>query len=295
MSDLQEGHPVSIPRSYYADLEENPITHSLCGFCDASTRAYAAVVYLILKSDVNTTVRLVAAKTRVAPLQRQTIPRLELLSALLLSRLIVSVSNSLKSMLPQLALRCYTDSQVTLFWICGTDKEWKPFVRNRVAEIRRKVSPKFWSHCAGETNPADLPSRGLTLLQLSGNELWHSGPDWLHASTSSEEEPQPSNMPEECVAEMKAKPTQPVHSLMAAEQIPTLGKVIDCGKHGTIAQSNCICSQGSEDLQEDSPSATQKSHSTNSGRISRRREVVDHRRTAKVGTRRKISHLEESV
>ena len=43
VSDLQEGHPVSIPRSYYADLEENPITpitHSLCGFCDASTRAY---------------------------------------------------------------------------------------------------------------------------------------------------------------------------------------------------------------------------------------------------------------
>ena len=139
-------------------------------------------------------------------------------------------------MLPQLALRCYTDSQVTLFWIRGTDKEWKPFVRNRVAEIRRKVSPKFWSHCACETNPADLPSRGLTLLQLSGNELWHSGPDWLHASTSSEEEPQPSNMPEECLAEMKANPTQPVHSLMAAEQIPTLGKVIDCGKHGTIAQ-----------------------------------------------------------
>ena len=124
VSDLQVGHSVYLPRSYHADLEEKPTTYDLCGFCDASTRAYAAVVYLILRSEVNTTVRFVAAKTRVTPLQKQTILRLELLSALLLLRLIVSVSNSLKSILPQLPLRCYTDSQVTLFWIRGIDKEW---------------------------------------------------------------------------------------------------------------------------------------------------------------------------
>ena len=230
VSDLQVGHSVSLPRSYRADLEENLLTYGL----DASTRAYAAVVYLILRSDVSTTVRFVAAKTRVAPLQRQTIPRLELLSALLLSRLIVSVSNSLKSMLPQMPLRCYTDSQVTLFWIRGADKEWKPFIRNKVAQIRRNFSPECWGQCPGETNPADLPSRGLTLLQLSSNKLWHSGPDWLHSSTSSETNP--SNIPEECLADMKTKCTQPVHSLMAAEGNQTLGEVTDCGKYSTTAR-----------------------------------------------------------
>ena len=182
ITDLQKGKPVSIPRCYLG-LEEDGISYGLCGFCDASARAYAAVVYLTVQTEAKTIVRFVIAKTRVAPLQTQTIPRLELLSALLLSRLIIGVADSLKPMLPHLALRCYTDSQVALYWIHGIDKEWKLFVRNRVAEIRRNVFPEYWSHCPGETNPADLPSRGLTPLQLSNNKLWYSGPDWLSAPT----------------------------------------------------------------------------------------------------------------
>ena len=31
---------------------------------------------------------------------------------------------------------CFTDSQVTLFWILGENKEWKPFVENRVREFK---------------------------------------------------------------------------------------------------------------------------------------------------------------
>ena len=57
-------------------------------FCDASVQAYAAVVYLVIESDVSTDVKFMVAKTRVAPLQAQTIPRLELLSAFLLSKLV---------------------------------------------------------------------------------------------------------------------------------------------------------------------------------------------------------------
>ena len=80
--------------------------------------------------------RFIASKTRVAPLRKQTIPRLELLSALLLSRLMVSVTRSLESILTLSQPTCYTDSKVALYWILGTSKEWKQFVQNRVAEIR---------------------------------------------------------------------------------------------------------------------------------------------------------------
>jgi len=153
----------------------------LCGFCDASTRAYAAVVYLVLRTNTDTTVRFVVSKTRVAPLRPHTIPRLELLSAFLLSRLIASVANSLRPTLPQLEIQCFTDSQVALYWIRGTNKEWKPFVQNRVNEIRRNVHPDVWSHCPGKSNPADLPSRGLTALENSVNQLWRQGPEWLNA------------------------------------------------------------------------------------------------------------------
>ncbi len=61
----------------------------------ASTRAYTAVVYLPMETSADTVVRFITAKIRVAPIQPQTIPWLELLSALLLSRLITTVAEGL--------------------------------------------------------------------------------------------------------------------------------------------------------------------------------------------------------
>ena len=172
VTELSDGKAISVSRSYLDNIEEGPLSLILHGFCDASTQAYAAVVYLALQTDSGVIVQFVVSKTRVAPLQSQTIPRLELLSALLLSRLIASEIDNLKSTLPPIEVRCYTDSKVALYWIQGTNKEWKPFVENRVTEIRRNVAPSLWSHCPGKSNPADLPSRGLSALEVSVNQLW---------------------------------------------------------------------------------------------------------------------------
>ena len=90
VTDLGVGGPISIPRSYYHLVDGSLTSVTLCGFCDTSTLAYAAVVHLVLKTDTGTSVQFVVSKTRVAPLQTQTMPRLELLSAFL-SKLIVSV------------------------------------------------------------------------------------------------------------------------------------------------------------------------------------------------------------
>ena len=73
-------------------------------------------------------IRFVAAWTRVVPLQAQMIPQLDLLSAFLLSKLVVSVYDSLQCQLTPLDVRYYTDSKIAIFWILGTDKEWKLFV-----------------------------------------------------------------------------------------------------------------------------------------------------------------------
>ena len=112
LADLKETGQISIPRCYVRQVAL--ATYTLCGFCDASTRAYTAIIYLRSKTDSSVVVRFVVAKTRVTPLQTQTIPRLELLSALLLSKLIASVADSLKHNLGQVDIRCYTDSQVAL-------------------------------------------------------------------------------------------------------------------------------------------------------------------------------------
>ena len=81
----------------------------LVGFCDAYLRAYVAIVY-VLSDD---SCMFVASKTRVAPLKTQTIPRLELLGALLLAKLITSVRDSLRDLVGEVI--CYTDLSIVLY------------------------------------------------------------------------------------------------------------------------------------------------------------------------------------
>ena len=62
---------------------------ALHGFSDASQFAMAAVVYMVvLKPSTGGKTSLICSKTKVAPLKRLTIPRLELTAALLLAKLI---------------------------------------------------------------------------------------------------------------------------------------------------------------------------------------------------------------
>ena len=64
----------------------------LVGFSDASELAYSAVVFLISENDEGVkNVSFISSKSRIAPLGGQTIPRLELLGALILSRLVVKI------------------------------------------------------------------------------------------------------------------------------------------------------------------------------------------------------------
>ncbi|XP_019849353.1 PREDICTED: uncharacterized protein LOC109580517 [Amphimedon queenslandica] len=114
------------------------------------------------------------SKTRVAPLSQVTVPRLELLGTLLLAKLMKSNSEALKNDLKLLPAICYTDSQVALCWIVGDNKEWKPFVENRVKEIRRLVPVEQW-YCPGKDNPADLSKRGVTTTELISDPLWFYG------------------------------------------------------------------------------------------------------------------------
>ena len=125
--------PFTIPQSY---ISHQPESARLVGFYDASTKAYAAVVYLRLEHDTTVYVRFAAAKTRVALQKGITIPRLELLSALLLAKLIVSVQAALQA---ELTLHsepvCYTDSNISFYWIQGTNREWRQFIENYVIII----------------------------------------------------------------------------------------------------------------------------------------------------------------
>ena len=91
------GITMSIPRSYFWSADKVESVCSLQGFCEASSTAYVAVLYIKVETSCGNAVNFIASKTRVAPLDKQTIPRLELLSALLLANLVTTVSNALGS------------------------------------------------------------------------------------------------------------------------------------------------------------------------------------------------------
>ena len=80
--------------------------------------------------------RFIASKTRVAPLKSQTIQWLELLSALLLARLVTFVAANLETELTLDPLTCYTDSKFALFRILRVSRVWKQFVQHQVTEVR---------------------------------------------------------------------------------------------------------------------------------------------------------------
>ena len=74
ISDRSEAQPVSFSRSYLYNITESLTSITICGFCCSSTKAFAAVVYLLLRTEDHSVVRFVAAKTRVEPLQSQNYP-----------------------------------------------------------------------------------------------------------------------------------------------------------------------------------------------------------------------------
>jgi len=104
--------------------------------------------------------RFICVKSRITPLKKITIPRLELLSALLLSRVITTVQEALKPELEIIATDCYTDSQVALCWIRGTHREWKQFVHNRVMEIQSACTSSFLEALSRDTKPCGHPVKG---------------------------------------------------------------------------------------------------------------------------------------
>ncbi|XP_049316212.1 uncharacterized protein LOC109579356 [Bactrocera dorsalis] len=147
------------------------------GFCDASERAYAAVIYIKKGNNV----KLLTAKTKVNPLKnRKTIPKLELCAAHLLAKLISKV---MKTISICQAIYAWSDSTITLSWIENSKNKDK-FIRNRIDDIKMLTSKVKWKHVSSKDNPADVASRGISVEKISNLDIWWYGPKWLKLSES---------------------------------------------------------------------------------------------------------------
>lgn len=151
-------------------------------FCDASERAYGAALYVRSTIGNKTVVHLVCSKSRLAPVKKVTLPRLELLAALIGTRLLNYFCEATSFDIKDAIL--WSDSTVTLGWIRNDPSRWKTFVCNRVTEIQAYTAPSQWKHCPGSDNPADHLSRGVRGDTLKELTVWWHGPSWLSKESS---------------------------------------------------------------------------------------------------------------
>jgi len=167
---LQDITDIFLSRCYLTPMSDVP--KKLHVFCGASKKAYGAVVYICEGNQIS----FVMAKTRVVLMKSRTLPRLELMAAVIDSCLCKFVLKSLHHL--SFDVTMWLDSQITLHWLLGK-KKLQQFVANRVNEIHRLLLDFTWRYCPTECNPADLLTRGISALGLQTSDLWHHGPDWL--------------------------------------------------------------------------------------------------------------------
>lgn len=204
---LHHLNKLKIPRQV---LINNYVTIELHGFSDSSNQAFGAAIYVrTMDRHGHIMVKLLFAKSRVAPIKTQTIPRLELSAALLLATNMQAVKTALK--IPIDKVKCWSDSTIALAWINTEPHRLNTFVANRVTKIQALTDSSSWSWVSTNENPADLLSRGVfgdKFVNCSKtSKLWFEGPSFL--SKPSQEWPQNHNQSLSTLPELK-----PIHKTL---------------------------------------------------------------------------------
>ena len=173
ITDLQSSYKFIINRNY---SNPNAVSRRLHIFVDASKKGYGAVVYLCQGGQSS----FIMSKTRVAPLKELTLPKLELMAAVVGTRLLKCILRSLLPIYTDIPFYMWSDSQIVLYWI-NSSKRLPQFVSHRITEIQQSAPAISRKYCPTKDNPADLLTRGLTAEQFHATiNLWMHGPAWLH-------------------------------------------------------------------------------------------------------------------
>ena len=116
----------------------------------------------------------VAAKAYVAPLKNCSIPYLEFMSAVVLTRLVALI----KSVINVTKVFLWTDSATVLHWLSLPASNFKPFLstRNQIIKETLRENADCFQYVNSRSNPADALTKPILASKLS---IWHKGPRFI--------------------------------------------------------------------------------------------------------------------
>ncbi len=154
LNDLQQLH---IRRTYSSESLSKAKHTELCLFCDASSKAIAAVAYLrAVYDNEKCDVGFILGKAKLTPQHEPTIPRLELCAAVLAVEMSDFILHEIDIKPDE--VHFYSDSKVVLGYIYNGSRRFYVYVHNRVQRIRQLSRPEQWHYVPSELNPADHAS-----------------------------------------------------------------------------------------------------------------------------------------
>ena len=116
----------------FYETEEYILSVDGHGFCDSSNQIRCVAVYLRIEITFVFRVILLFSKTKVTLLKKLSMPHLELLFCVLLSKLLNELLSIVTKHICVNYICCWPDSEVALFSIKGKEESWRPWAENCV-------------------------------------------------------------------------------------------------------------------------------------------------------------------
>ena len=175
---------MQINRCYRKDGMKGVTNATLHCFSDASFVGYGVACYLrLVDREGKVEVALVMGKSRVSPLKLITVPRLELVAAVVLVQIAAMLKLELK--ITGLETFYWIDNKVVLGYILNETRRYRVFVANRVQVIDSfmkeagEEAVEKWKYIETKDNPADHASRGISPKDTEKVDFWLNGPKFL--------------------------------------------------------------------------------------------------------------------
>ena len=134
--------------------------------------AYGSCVFIRWPTVCGIEIRFVAAKAFVAPLKHKTTPRIKLMGAVTMSRLVDEIVQVLEYKFE--FKKIWVDSEVVIYWLLSQSNRYRSFVSSRIQEFQNthpNVEEEI-QFVPGDLNTSDCLTKPISMEKLGE---WHRG------------------------------------------------------------------------------------------------------------------------